>query len=191
MKKDFTPRLWLWWLVLVLVITLSVLLSKKLPSLHFDIEPPQPGFYTVLSFADGDTFDVDMNGKRETIRMIGVDTPETHKPDSPKQCFGQEASDYTRQLIGTQRVRLEADPLNTNRDRYDRLLRYVYLPDGTLVEDKLISEGYGFAYTQFPFTKAADFSAEENEAKAAGKGLWSACQIEIEASGREQTNPLR
>jgi micrococcal nuclease len=147
----------------------------------------QPGLYTVTKFSDGDTIEVDMNGHRETIRFIGVDTPETHRPNSPVQCYGPEASAYTKTLIGSSSVRLQADPLDTNRDRYGRLLRYVYLPDGTLVEDKLISEGYAFAYTQFPFQKKAAFQALEDTAKQAGKGLWGACQVTVEASGREQT----
>jgi endonuclease YncB( thermonuclease family) len=150
----------------------------------------QPGLYAVKNFVDGDTIDVDMNGRSETVRFIGVDTPETHKPNTPVQCYGPEASSFTKMLIGSNSVRLQADPLDTNRDRYGRLLRYVYLPDGTLVESKLISEGYGFAYTQFPFQKKDQFVSLEQTAKQAGKGLWSACQVTIEASGRRQTNSL-
>ena len=150
----------------------------------------QPGLYRVVEFNDGDTIVVDMNGSQETIRFIGVDTPETHKPNTPIQCYGPEASTYTKQLIGSQSVRLQADPLNTNRDRYGRLLRYVYLPNDTLVEQKLITQGYGFAYTHFPFEKAAEFKIYEQEARAAGKGLWSACQVKIETNGVKQTSPL-
>jgi micrococcal nuclease len=146
--------------------------------------------YRVAKFDDGDTIVVDMNGSQETVRFIGVDTPETHKPNTPIQCYGPEAANYTKRLIGSQSVRLQADPLDTNRDRYGRLLRYVYLPDGTLVEQKLITEGYGFAYTYFPFEKAGQFSAYEQAAKTAGKGLWSACQVQIEANGVKQTNSL-
>jgi micrococcal nuclease len=130
-----------------------------------------------------------MNGTPETIRMIGVDTPETHDPDTPVQCYGPAASAYTKNLIGEQRVRLEADPTNQNRDRYNRLLRYVYLPDGRLVEAEIIKNGYGFSYTQFPFTKTEEFEALEAEAKAADRGLWGNCTVTVEESGREQTNP--
>jgi micrococcal nuclease len=146
-----------------------------------------PGLYSVSRFVDGDTIDVDMGGHNETVRFIGMDTPETHKPNTPVQCYGQEAAAYTKQLIGTNRVRLQADPLDTNRDRYGRLLRYVYLPDGTLVEAKLISEGYAFAYTLFPFQKKDEFKALEAQAKTSGKGLWSACQVHVESGGKEQT----
>lgn len=148
----------------------------------------QPGLYKVVRFSDGDTITVDMNGTDETIRMIGVDTPETHDPDTPVQCYGAAASAYTKELIGDQRVRLEADPTNQNRDRYDRLLRYVYLADGRLVQAEIIKNGYGFSYTQFPFQKTDEFNSLEAEAKANNRGLWGNCTVTIEASGREQTN---
>ncbi|HZM64088.1 MAG TPA: thermonuclease family protein [Candidatus Saccharimonadales bacterium] len=151
-------------------------------------EQNQPGLYRVVRFSDGDTIVVDMNGKEETVRMIGVDTPETHHPDVPVQCYGPAASAYTKDLIGQQKVRLEADPTNQNRDRYDRLLRYVYLPDGRLVEAEIIKNGYGFAYTSFPFTKKDEFVAHEQQAKTENKGLWGNCTV-TEDNGRKQTNP--
>lgn len=152
------------------------------------LEQNQPGLYRVVRFSDGDTIVVDMNGKEETVRMIGVDTPETHHPDLPVQCYGPAASAYTKDIIGQQHIRLEADPTNQNRDRYDRLLRYVYLPDGRLVEAELIKNGYGFAYTSFPFTKKDEFVTLEQQAKAEAKGLWANCTV-TENNGRKQTNP--
>lgn len=131
-----------------------------------------------------------MNGHNETIRFIGVDTPETHKPNTPVQCYGPEAAAFTKSFIGSNSVRLQADPLDTNRDRYGRLLRYVYLPDGTLVEAKLISQGYGFAYTLFPFQQKDSFVSLENQAKQAKIGLWGACQVTVEPNGKEQTQSL-
>lgn len=135
----------------------------------------QPGLYTVVEFADGDTVSVDMNGKTERVRMIGVDTPETHDPRKAVQCFGQAASNFTKQLIGKSNVRLEADPTNSNRDRYQRLLRYVYLPDGTLVNAEIIKQGYGFAYLSFPFTKSDEFRDLQTKAREDNKGLWGNC----------------
>ena len=136
----------------------------------------QPGFFRVTKFDDGDTVSVDMNGVNETIRFIGVDTPETHDPRKAVQCFGYAAAAYTKNLIGENPVRLAADPLNTNRDRYNRLLRYVYLPNGRLVNAEIIKAGYGFAYTSFPMQKADEFRAYQKEARAQGKGLWSSCK---------------
>jgi micrococcal nuclease len=135
----------------------------------------QPGLYHVVKFDDGDTIAVDMNGKSETIRFIGVDTPETHDPRKAVQCFGQAAAAFTKQFIGDKSVRLEADPLNTNRDRYGRLLRYVYLPDGTLVNAELIKQGYAFAYLSFPFTKSDEFRTYQTDAREGNRGLWNSC----------------
>jgi micrococcal nuclease len=136
----------------------------------------QPGLYSINHFIDGDTIAVNMSGKAESVRFIGVDTPETHKPNTPVQCYGPAAAAFTKNTIGANKVRLESDPLSTNRDRYDRLLRYVYLPDGTLMNEKLIQEGYGFYYPYFPFSKSKQFAADEQTAMAAHKGLWGNCR---------------
>lgn len=161
-----------------------------------NVEPPPqvagtitPGYYRVASFEDGDTITVDMNGKEERIRMIGVDTPETQDPRKPVQCFGQAASEFTKQLIGDNPVRLEADSLSDNRDRYSRLLRHVYLPDGRLVQAEIIKHGFGFAYTSFPFTKSIEFKAYEIEARTKNRGLWGSCSPEVNQYGGFTSNP--
>lgn len=147
-----------------------------------------PGLYSINHFIDGDTISVNMDGKAESVRLIGVDTPETHKPNTPVQCYGEAAAGYTKSLIGSGKVRLEADSQSDNRDRYNRLLRYVYLPDGRLVDELLIQNGYGFAYVQFPFSKSSAFSADQATAQAAHRGLWTACKPYQESGGRWQTN---
>lgn len=146
-----------------------------------------PGFYKVTEVYDGDTIGVDMEGTVEKVRFIGVDTPETHDPRKAVQCYGTAASEYTAKLIGYEPVRLEADPTNSNRDRYQRLLRYVYLPDGKLINAEIIKEGYGFAYTAFPFTKLEEFRAYELLAKEQNKGLWGVCSIQTESNGSIHT----
>jgi micrococcal nuclease len=151
----------------------------------------QPGLYSIDHFIDGDTIAITMNGKTETIRMIGVDTPETHKPNSPVQCYGPAAAAYVKNIIGSQSVRLAADPKSTNRDRYDRLLRYVYMPDGRMVETEVIKNGYGFAYTNFPFTKRAEFVDLQDRANTAAKGLWANCTPFQEDNGRWQTEDIK
>lgn len=147
-----------------------------------------PGTYSINHFIDGDTIAVNMNGKLESVRMIGVDTPETHKPNTPVQCYGPAAAAFTKNLIGGSSVRLEADPESQNRDRYNRLLRYVYLPDGRLVEAELIKGGYGFAYVDFPFSKSDAFVQYQQVARTAHAGLWGNCAPYQESSGRWQTN---
>jgi micrococcal nuclease len=139
-------------------------------------EQSQPGLYRVSRFVDGDTIAVDMNGKTEKVRFIGVDTPETHKPNAPVQCYGPAAAAFTKHLIGQNKVRLESDPLSTDRDRYDRILRYVYLPDGTLVNERLIRDGYGFYYPYFPFSKSKQFATVQTTAQSEHRGLWANCQ---------------
>lgn len=151
-------------------------------------EQAQPGLYRVLRVEDGDTITVDMNGVTERIRFIGVDTPETQDPRTSVQCFGKAASEFTKSFIGSHPVRLEADPANTNRDRYNRLLRYVYLPDGRLVNAEIIRQGYGFAYVLFPFSKLEEFRAYEQQARKNNLGLWGACDIRQDGD-KKTTNP--
>ncbi len=151
-------------------------------------QAPINGAYRVVAFDDGDTIIVDMDGNKETIRFIGVDTPEVKDPRKPVQCFGKLASEFTKQLIGNNPVRLEADPTNTNRDRYNRLLRYVYLPDGTLVNAEIIKQGYGFAYTSFPFTKKDEFRTLEKQAREENRGLWGSCQTGTDERGYNTIN---
>lgn len=178
-------------LVLGLVIAaLSYFTSTQQGGAPSVTEPaPAPGYYKVVQTEDGDTITVDMLGKQERVRFIGVDTPETHDPRKTVQCFGRAASEFTKQLIGNQSVRLESDPLSTNRDRYDRLLRYVYLPDGRLVQAEIIKNGYGFAYVSFPFTKSDEFLAYQTEARQAERGLWSSCEPRPNKYGGFDSNP--
>lgn len=151
----------------------------------------QPGQYKVVRFSDGDTIAVDMNGTNETIRMIGVDTPETNDPRKPVQCYGPAASAFTKNFITSKGslVRLEADSLSSNRDRYDRLLRYIYLPDGTLLNEKLIRDGYGFYYPHFPFEMSEAFEAAQEKARQENKGLWGNCNPEPTDGGGWTSNP--
>jgi micrococcal nuclease len=160
------------------------------PEQQLPAQPASPGTYAISSFVDGDTIGVYVDGKVEKVRFIGVDTPETHKPNTPVQCYGPNAAAYTKSTIGTNAVRLEADPLDTNRDRYGRLLRYVYLPDGTLLNAALIQNGYGFAYTHFPFEKKLEFVGYEANAKAQKIGVWGACAVTGSLSAGEHTNNL-
>jgi micrococcal nuclease len=131
-----------------------------------------------------------MNGQAQSVRFIGVDTPETHKPNTPVQCYGPQAAAFTKKTIGRQSVRLVSDSLSTDRDRYNRLLRYIYLPDGTNLDEELIQNGYGFYYPYFPFSKATQFAADEHVAQAAHKGLWGACQPTPTDDGGYLSNPL-
>ncbi len=167
-----------WIGLLVLVLSWSLFFAQRAGWTHEAGQAAvrdQPGLYSINHFVDGDTIAVNMNGHIESVRFVGVDTPETHKPHTPVQCYGPAAAAFTKNTIGTSKVRLVSDSLSTDRDRYNRLLRYVYLADGTLVNEKLIQNGYGFYYPYFPFSKSESFAADQQAAMAAHKGLWSNC----------------
>lgn len=151
------------------------------PRLFEDLFRPAPvpgeGWYAAVRVVDGDTLVVAPNpnpasSEGDRIRLIGVDTPESVAPNRPVERFGKEASEFTRRLAEGRRVRLVFDPAQT-QDRYGRTLAYVYLEDGTFLNAEIIRQGYGFAYTRFPFAYLEEFRALEREARDARRGLWS------------------
>lgn len=125
----------------------------------------------VVRVTDGDTIRVEVDGRSERVRYIGIDTPETrHSPRGP-QPFAEEASEANRRLVAGREVRLVFDV--SERDRYGRLLAYVYLRDGTFVNAKLVEEGYARALTVPPNVRHADdFRALEARARSERRGLW-------------------
>ncbi len=167
--------------VSLFIVLIAMLLGVK-PHVVEDIfasfNPPAPGYSRVTEVFDGDTIAVKQGDHTEKVRFIGLDTPETHHPDKAVQCFGKAAHKQLESLLEGHDVRLESDSTNTNRDRYDRLLRYVYLDDGTLLNLKMIESGYGFAYTLFPFAKRDEFVAAQASARDQNLGLWGNCEVE-------------
>jgi micrococcal nuclease len=142
-----------------------------------DQRPAQSdGRATVVRVIDGDTIVLDIAGTQEHVRLIGIDTPETKKPDHPVECFGPEASARTGELLppGTE-VRLERDV--EPRDRFDRLLAYVFrASDGLFIERSLLDDGYAGPLTIAPNTAHRDeLEAASAGARRRGAGLWSAC----------------
>ncbi len=129
----------------------------------------------VVKVVDGDTVHVDLGGRDEKVRYIGMDTPETHKPGTPVQCYGRAASAYNARLVAGRRVRLRTDA--EARDRYGRLLAYVYRePDGLFVNAELVRRGYARILTIPPnVAHAAQLLKLERQARSSGRGLWSAC----------------
>jgi micrococcal nuclease len=130
--------------------------------------------YQVVSVIDGDTVDVNIEGKVERLRLIGIDTPETVDPRKEVQCFGKEASNKAKELLEGQFIFLESDDTQGERDKYRRLLRYIFLIGGTNFNQYMISEGYATEYTYAdPYKYQADFIAAQETARSEGKGLWS------------------
>ena len=125
---------------------------------------------------DGDTVVIEIDGRSENARLIGIDTPESVKPDSPVECFGPEASAATKALLpGGTPVRLERDV--EARDDYGRLLVYLYRStDGMFVNLELVHLGYATVLTFPPNTTHVDqFVDAANQARNDGVGLWSGC----------------
>ncbi|MGD8373804.1 MAG: thermonuclease family protein [Candidatus Woesebacteria bacterium] len=130
--------------------------------------------YDVIEVVDGDTIKVNIDGKTETLRLIGIDTPETVDPGKPVQCYGKEASDNAKSLLTGKKVRLESDDTQEDRDKYDRLLRYVYFEDGTMYNKQVVADGYAHEYTYSTAYKyQSDFKQAQSDADAANKGFWS------------------
>jgi micrococcal nuclease len=127
----------------------------------------------VVKAVDGDTIHVRIGDRVDIIRLLGVDTPETHHPTKPVQCFGPEAAAYTKRRLEGRTVTLEDDV--EPRDIYDRRLAYVYL-DGHRFNDELLQKGYARLLVIPPNgSHARQMLAEELAAKRAGVGLWGAC----------------
>ena len=137
---------------------------------------PTGGTATVAAVSDGDTIDVDFGGDVEAVRLLGIDTPETHHPTKPVECFGAEASARTAELLpeGTE-VLLVRDV--EARDRYGRLLAYVYrAEDDLFVNRSLAEDGYADVLDIAPNgAHAAELARVVSTARAEGRGLWGAC----------------
>jgi micrococcal nuclease len=132
----------------------------------------------VVRAVDGDTLVATADGRRFYVRLLGIDTPETHRPGRPVECGGPEASARMQQLAppGT-RVRLETDPTQDRVDRYGRLLAYVWLPGGRLIEDEQLRSGWATSYVfdGRPVSRYARLLASERVARRGRLGVWRKC----------------
>jgi len=129
-------------------------------------------FYEIVRVVDGDTFVIDYNGKNEKVRLIGVDTPESVHPDEQKNtAFGNEVSSYSKRMLMGKRVQIEFDV--EKRDKYGRLLAYVYI-DGQMYNKLLLERGYAKIATYPPNVKyVEDFKSLQKQARENKVGLWS------------------
>ena len=142
------------------------------------------GLVKVARVIDGDTIEI---GGGERVRYIGIDTPETVDPRKPVQCFGVEASNKNKELVEGKMVRLEKDI--TDRDKYNRLLRYVYVGD-IFINLELVKQGFAYSYSYPPDIKYQDqFLKAQQEAKEAKRGLWNACPSASESTSAPVVSP--
>jgi len=132
---------------------------------------------TVIEVVDGDTVDLSIDGHRQRVRLIGVDTPETKHPNKPVQCYGHEATVFTESLLPNDtKVRIERD--TEARDTYDRLLVYLYrASDNMFINLELVRQGFAHVLTIEPNTAYVDkFVAAARDAQSNDRGLWQACR---------------
>jgi micrococcal nuclease len=132
---------------------------------------------TVLRVVDGDTLVASLDDEpgEWTIRMLGINTPETVDPRKQVECFGKEASEKLKALLPPEsRIQLAEDPKADERDKYDRLLRNVILPDGTDVNALMVRDGFAYAYLSFPLNseRKKELKELETRAKQERRGLW-------------------
>jgi len=163
-RKTVLPA---WLLLLLLIIAGRV--WHEVGSSHTPLRPTSGMLVTVERAVDGDTLLLE-GGER--VRLLGVDTPETKAPDRPVEPLGLEASEFTRRCTEGKQVRLEFD--RERRDRYRRILAYVYVGD-LFLNEELIRAGFGRALLQYPYRQSMKnrFRDAEEEARAARRGIWN------------------
>lgn len=130
----------------------------------------------IMRVVDGDTIILRLQNKTETVRLLGIDTPETVHPTKPVECFGPEASAFTKDTLkigSTVKLVRDVEP----RDRFQRLLVYLYLTDGTLFNQLLIDRGFARTLSIEPNTAfASQFADHESSARDRRIGLWQSCE---------------
>lgn len=131
-------------------------------------------YYKVERVIDGDTININKDGNIETIRLIGINTPETVDPRRPIQCFGKEASNEAHQILDNNFIRIENDFSQAKYDKYGRELVYLWTKDGIFFNQFMIQNGFAYEYTyNYPYKYQTDFKNLEKEARDSGLGLWN------------------
>lgn len=132
------------------------------------------GPYAVEKVVDGDTIRISCNNTSTRVRLVGINAPESVKENAPVECGGPEASAYLHSLLDGSDVFLAADPAQGVRDKYDRLLAYVWAPSGALVNKAIVEQGHAevTGYGK-PFAHSKDFTAAANGARKSKAGRWN------------------
>lgn len=147
--------------------------------------------YTVSSVLDGDTLRIKYQGKTQSVRLLGVDAPESTKTRYKHlECFGSEAKNYLKSLVDKKKITFQFDPSQDQKDLYDRLLAYVYL-DENLINQTMIEDGYAKEYTyKIPYTYQSQFQQAEQSAQEQMLGLWNKQTCGVSLSGVQLTGDL-
>jgi len=134
--------------------------------------------YDVTKVTDGDTIRVNYNGSNEAVRLIAINTPEVDWYGGAGECFGDEAGSFAHDILAGEQVHLVRDGMQDDRDRYGRLLRFVFLSDGTNFNALMVEKGYATYESQYPV--AEPFRTHLSDAQATAMrtnaGLLSACR---------------
>lgn len=137
-------------------------------------ESVREGPYPVARVVDGDTFTIKLGSQTTKVRVIGIDTPESVDPRRPVQCFGKEASARASALLSGKNVWLEVDPNQDTRDRFGRLLRFVWIDNTIDFGLTMIRDGFALEYTyDLPYRYQAQYRSAQVAAKETAAGLWS------------------
>jgi micrococcal nuclease len=174
----FVRKKYLLYILIVLIgAGLRIVSGYDFPFLGKDPGPStakDPTLYTVTHIIDGDTIKIEKDGHEETLRLLGINTPEVESPYRTPECWGKEASAETKMKLTGQSVRLESDSTQAERDKYGRLLVYVFLSDGTNFNQSLIENGFAHEYTYAgAYAYQKEFKTAEAKARADKRGLWS------------------
>ncbi|MEA2097514.1 MAG: thermonuclease family protein [Patescibacteria group bacterium] len=174
MNKRFIAIITISLFIVSLICCLSLLLNDFVSTDERESHNSQDDIlHKVVRVIDGDTIIIRINDSPETVRLIGINTPETVDPRKPVECFGIEASNKAKEILSGKFVRLEGDYLVGERDKYGRLLGYIFLEDGTNFNKMMIVEGYAYEYSyDLPYKYQSEFKQAEKEAKEMEKGLW-------------------
>lgn len=139
-----------------------------------ELPVPASGPYTVEKVVDGDTIRIRCNGTSTRVRLVGINAPESVKEDAPVECGGPEASSYLHSLLDGSQVFLSADPAQGTRDKYDRILAYVWTQDGALANKSIVENGHAevTGYGK-PFAYSDEFTAAADQAKKSKAARWN------------------
>jgi micrococcal nuclease len=151
---------------------------NNLPILEKEVVAVERKEYLVKKVIDGDTIIIIDNNKEEFVRLIGVDTPEIDYENNKSECFAEEAKEQAKKLLENKKVFLEADNSQANRDKYDRLLRYVFLENNINFNQWLIEQGLAKEYTfkNSKYKYQTEFKTAEKLARENKVGLWGKCE---------------
>src|SRR5918992_1413577 len=142
---------------------------KPTPTPYIESDSDKKKMFLVTEVIDGDTIRVKVRGKSESVRLLAIDTPETKDPRKPVQCFGNEATKKMQAFVSGKYVKLVDDKAQGNRDKYQRLLRYVY--DGkTFINREMVAQGFAFSYKQYPTKYLNEFNKLEQVAREKNLG---------------------